>query len=541
MNVFEDLIVQLKQEKLLEQTIMDLDEQRNAIGLELEGVDGQPVGDEYPHDEFVLNDVSRVDKGRDDGESNISKIVIEEVSSSDAPLIARDPLLLSQKPTSGQDFYRKRAVDEVSNLQMVEHVLTGVEREYMKVAPNVFDDFNAKKALNVFLHIVDDENSTDHQEAEHRLMRETEAWCTHIAKRDQSVPVSSLRQYCEKSRPALSSRALIALARFYRNLPHSESVRAKFDFVITRLFSRPAGNEGRVCLFTHKEILNHINTLYREWSSIALYTADEDESKVLLTALSFEDLAIEAESAGTFDQLIERDFFGRVRNFKSSISELFYAPHVTAAAIDANVRIGNAYVRLIDRERQRSDPDSIQSKYGDIHDDSIADGTARTLDLGELLRDRETPDEGEPAVVKLEDTETYEEESDREEDIENQVHSGLPLHLKLIHQIKTVNKILLVASIILIAASFGLVFLSNNTVADQPTTEGVTVLEIKDENLAEFLITGRLSRKIFYGVLRPSWDALPKEKQEKFLEKALEAGKEQGYSQVHLLTEKGKP
>ncbi len=526
MNVFEDLIVELKQEKLLEQTIMELD--------------GQLVGDDfYQRDAFVLNEGLGGDNGDDDGEVNSPKIVTEEVASTVAALIPGDPLLLLRKPRSGQDFYRKRAVDEVSNLQMVEHVLTGVEREYMKVAPNVFDDFNAKKALNIFLHIVGDENSTDHQEVENRLMRETEAWCTHLAKRDQSVPVSSLRQYCEKSRPALSSQALLALARFYRNLPHSESVRAKFDFVITRLFSRPAGNDGRVCLFTHEEILNHINTLYREWSSIALYTADEDESKVLLTALSFEDLAIEAENAGTFDQLIERDFFGRVRNFKSSISELFYAPHVTAAAIDANVRIGNAYVLLIDRERQKSDSDSIQSKYGDLHDDSIADGTARTLDLGELLREHQSPDEIESAPeLKVPDTW---EESDAEEPTENEVHSGLPLHLKLIHQIKTVNKILLVASIILIAASFGIFIFSNNSVAEQPTTEGVTVLDIRDENLAEYLSTGRLSREIFYGVLRPSWNALPNEKQQEFLKKALEAGKEQGFTQIHLLTEKGKP
>ncbi|MBK9162327.1 MAG: hypothetical protein IPM21_00080 [Acidobacteria bacterium] len=36
-----------------------------------------------------------------------------------------------------RDFFRKRAVDEVSSMQMVEDVLSGVEREHMKVVPNL--------------------------------------------------------------------------------------------------------------------------------------------------------------------------------------------------------------------------------------------------------------------------------------------------------------------------------------------------------------------------------------------------------------------
>ena len=71
-----------------------------------------------------------------------------------------------------------------------------------------------------------------------------------------------------------------------------------------------------------------------------LIWVDNDESNILLAALSFEELATEAETAETFDQLIASDFFGRLRNFKESINEMFYAPNVTVAAIDANVRIG---------------------------------------------------------------------------------------------------------------------------------------------------------------------------------------------------------
>ena len=115
---------------------------------------------------------------------------------------------LPRKPRNGQEFYKKRAIDEVSNLQMVEHVLTGVEREYMKIVPDTFDDFNAKKTLHTFLQVTENENSVAHTEAEFAMMQETEAWCTALETRDKRIPVSSLRQYCENSRPALSSHAL---------------------------------------------------------------------------------------------------------------------------------------------------------------------------------------------------------------------------------------------------------------------------------------------------------------------------------------------
>ncbi|MBK8464201.1 MAG: hypothetical protein IPL32_00075 [Chloracidobacterium sp.] len=62
---------------------------------------------------------------------------------------------------------------------MVEHILTGVEREYMKIVPKTFDDFNAKKALNNFLNISENSNSEQHKAAEFALMQETEAWDWH--------------------------------------------------------------------------------------------------------------------------------------------------------------------------------------------------------------------------------------------------------------------------------------------------------------------------------------------------------------------------
>ncbi|MEO7540148.1 MAG: hypothetical protein ABIV21_08970, partial [Pyrinomonadaceae bacterium] len=306
MNIFEDLVVELKEQNLLESTIIDDGHSLDRTGFE-EAVDF----DSFPNTEDSQSNGFADDV---DGPQDASDLVPEDLTPKSEAGGGPDAALVSTVDQE-RESYKKRAVAEVSGLQMVEHVLTGVEREYMKIVPKTFDDLNAKKALHAFLNVNDSIGTGEHATSEFTLLQETEAWCTALCERDREIPVSSVRLYCENSRPALSSQALVGMARFYRNLPYSETVRAKFDFIITRLFSRPKDDETRVCLFTRDEMLIHVNTLYKEWSCIPLYTAEEDESKVLLTALSFEDLAIEAEQASTFDQLIRSDFFSRLRLF----------------------------------------------------------------------------------------------------------------------------------------------------------------------------------------------------------------------------------
>ena len=442
----------------------------------------------------------------------------------------------------GKEFFKKRAMGEVSSLQMVEHVVTGVEREYLKVMPRVYDDFNAKKALNIFLQIAESESSEEHASAEFTLMQETESWCTALANRDRDIPASALRQYCERSRPALSSQALLALARFYRNLPYSEPVRSKFDFVITRLFSRAVAQEKRICLFKRDEMLGHINTLYSDWSSIPLYTADDDESKVMLTALSFEDLAIEAENASVFDQLIESDFFGRLRMFKESISELFYAPQVTAAAIDCNIRIGNAYVELIDRERRKQDVAGMQSKFESIDQMAISEVTGRSLGLEELLvelsRDAEInipiaeEPRVEPEIGHSEPVET------KEKPVKAVNENSYFQRLKA--NAFSVNRWFLAAAIVMIAASIGIYSWANFVVEEKVSNSGVAQVEIENTKLQEHLRIAKISGETFYGQLLPSWDVLPKEKRQEFLQVVLKTALEKGCTQVNLISKDGK-
>lgn len=512
MNVFEDLVVELKEANLLESTVID------SSGME--GVETDSLS---------------------------SSAIVEPAGAK--PAQSAPEKTPAKKAENDLEFFRKKAIGEVASLQMVEHVVTGVEREYMKVVPRVFDDLNAKLALNAFVNSDSSVQSQEHKTAEFELMTQTEAWCSALALRDREVSVTALRQYCERSRPALSSQALLALGRFYRNLPYSEPVRAKFDFVITRLFSRSTANEKRICLFERGEMLGHINTLYSDWSSISLYSVDDDDTNVRLTALSFDDLAAEAEAAENFDSLVASDFFGRLRMFKESISDLFYAPEVTCAAISANIRIGNAYVELIDRERKKLDSRSIQNRYED-HDVEVSETTGKTLQLARLLKqlDAAKASASERPASEPKPARNPRPETPRPEKkaapakytpaAEKGSDGSFIVGLKT--SVLAVNKWLLIASAVLIAAALGFYLWTGSAPEETATTAGVKVFEVENTILKEHLKTARISGETFYAQVDAGWDSLPRDKRQEFLQKVYQAAAENGCKQVSLIGAGGK-
>src|SRR5436190_1575160 len=179
MNIFEDLIEELKDENLIEETVMEF------------------------HKEQYVTEAEEIKK---------------------YPKVEKTKSFVNEK-----EYFRKRAMDEVTGLQMVDHVLAGVEREQMKLVPKPYDDLPVKLALHDFMQVAHETSTTEHAQSEFRLMQETENWCSALSHRDKHITIAHLRRHCETTRPPLSAQALIALARFYRNSPYSESVRSKFE------------------------------------------------------------------------------------------------------------------------------------------------------------------------------------------------------------------------------------------------------------------------------------------------------------------------
>lgn len=502
MSVFEDLIDELKNENLLEQTVIDLSPADAAAR------DAKPAG--YPS----------MESG-------------DDPSSEPPPAGADDPLNIDvpqiEKPSSEREFFRKRAMDEVSSLQMVEHVFSGVERQHMKISPVSYDDLNAKRALHAFLQVSADLKAPEHADAEFALRNETEAWSYALYERDQKISVANIRRFCEESRPVLSSQALIALARFYRNSPYSEDVRGKFDYVMTRLFSRESGEETRNLLFVSDEMIGHINTLYANWSSIALYTREDDQVEVSLTVTRFDEFTVEVENAESFDELLESDFFNRVRVYKEESAEMFYVPEVIAAAITCNLAIGNRYVALIGRERTKNSAQTIEEKYGPDYDLIVSNAAGKTLTLSDILALEsdayyEEPAKTEPALAKPKAA-SHRPKSDTD--------SGFDLF--------GVNKWLMIVCIVFILLGGGVYIWAEKFAGGSDNGALVAKpVEMSDPDLKKYLKSPRATTETLYAVTEPAFDTLSEDEQKDVLAKVQKFAGEHNFPKVNLINSKGR-
>lgn len=513
MSVFEDLIDELKNENLLEETVIDLKRADAAAP-------NRPAG----HTDDILALSEEADHSGPAG--------VEATPSGQEAFAADVPRI--EKPSSEREFFRKRAMDEVSSLQMVEHVLSAVEREHIKTTPVSYDDLDAKKALHKFMQVSGDIRSPEHAEAEFALRQETEAWSYALYERDQRIGVSNIRRFCEESRPVLSSQALIALARFYRNSPYSEDVRSKFDYVMTRLFSREAGDGVRQLLFEHNEMIGHINTLYGNWSSIALYTKEDDQIEVSLTVTRFDEFTVEVENADTFDELLESDFFNRVRTYKEEAAEMFYVPEVLAAAMTCNLAIGNRYVELIAREKARHSANSIEEKYGPVYDQIVSDAAGKTLLLTEVLKldpityDQDESDET-PAAPKPVPTVVR----PSKKPVADNDSGGFEFF--------GVNKWLMVVCVVCVALSAAVYIWAEKFAGGNDSSVSVAApVELEDPDLKKYLRSPRSASETFYAVTEPTFDTLSEAEQKELLRKVQRFADSRNLKKVNLLNNKGR-
>ena len=498
MNVFEDLIEELKEENLLEETVI-------AIGKT-----GASMVSPSP-------------------QTLAPALLKTDLEGTQASATETD---LESTAASEVEFYRKRAMDEVSSLQMVEHVISGVEREHMKMTPSSFDDLAVKKALHRFLQ-VSDVGSDDHGSAELELLKETQSWCTVLSKRDANISVANIRRYCENSRPVLSSQALMALARFYRNSPFSEPVRGKFDFVMTRLFSRETGEEQRKQLFGRAEMIGHIRSLYAQWASLDLFPEEVDADKIRSTVDRFDSFADEAEKTEKFDGLISSDFFNRIRLFKEETGELFFSSEVTAAAIECNVKVGNRFVELLRTEGGSSSLESIESKYGYAHDTVISSAASKTLHLLEILKEEQIGREERPEIEEVSTKRSLPRSAASS-------YERAPVNEEARFSLFSVNKWLVLASLLVLALSVGVYMWSENAAASEGDVLEATTVEISDLELKKHVRLARASDEILYGVAQPTWIAQSEEGQKELLRRALAMAQGLKLKRVDILNERGR-
>lgn len=486
MNVFEDLIVELKEENLLEETI-PLPSKTNGNGTV--SVDAA----------FLSQDANGSGNGNGNGNGVRGHIKRERAETN-----------LS---------------DQVSGLQFVEFVVGASER-HAGLSGLPFDELQVQKALHRYNQSSSEPESSGFSEAESALIESLRSWEDDLVKRDQSLTVESLRQFAETANPPLSPQTLFALVRFYRSLPVSENSYLKFDFVVTRLFSKFVDGDRREMLCSRSEVVKHLDQRYSAWGMNAFKSLPADDPDIALVCLSFDDFAAEVDNASRLSDLASAKLFERLYEFKRGTGAMLFIPQVTAALIDTNLKISSKLVDLVELENKRGG----QLRVGDIEVDLISKAIGRTFEL-EL-------------------------ESDGEEEIDSSFSSGpIKVDARTPRAPKTkrskekggrksslfgVNKWLLLATIVTVVASLGLYIWSEYYSTETVPTSTVRKVDIHNPELAKFVKTAKVSNDMLHAVVNSGFTELSADKKREVVQQMRDLGSENGYKRVTLYDDQGR-
>jgi hypothetical protein len=265
----------------------------------------------------------------------------------------------------------ERSIEEAAALQLTEQVISGVERAQLKVLPKPYQTSTVRNLVHDFKNAVATSNFELATRIEFRLIQEIQLWRLALAKRDERIAAYDLRRFCEEATPPLSSHVFASLARFYRSLaPSSATIQSKYDLAITRLFSRPEGKNKRVLRGNRQFLLQHLTNFENGWTGVKVGKLPDDK-RVNAVVSKFEEFTQDAKAYQSFEELINSDLFNRIRTFKGTLDEIFFAPAVTIAAIECNVELGNKFSELLEQEnRTVADEIEVELNFGEAFHDA---------------------------------------------------------------------------------------------------------------------------------------------------------------------------
>ena len=148
MNVFEDLVVELKEQNLLEETVIDTSSVNG-------GVNGKaPVdsGWDAPDASDVNADFT------DSHESERIEIELPKLET------------VLAKPVPGAQAVQKAISEQMSALQMVDHIYSAIERDHSIKVSSPFDDLAVQKSYQRFARESANSGSDEYFDAESALL-----------------------------------------------------------------------------------------------------------------------------------------------------------------------------------------------------------------------------------------------------------------------------------------------------------------------------------------------------------------------------------
>lgn len=509
MTVFEDLIVELKEENLLEETVISIDESAPAGMFAL-----QPA-EEHDFAELIEpSNAQTADLEDDNARKQANRKAVSQLNA---------------------------IVEQMSTFQTVEHILSSIQGPGSGKGGG-YDELAAKKALHAAQQASSDPESPEFENAVEELRSQVAIWQSSLAARDESISVGTMRKYCETCQPALSAQALFSLARFNRSNAFTEGSRRKYEFVVTRLFSRPAEDHKRTPICSREEMLSHLRSRFSDSfeSYSRLYSGPVDIAPFVTQLDQF---SAEAEQVLNLDQWLNSDFFDRLNDFKETTREHFFISDVTAAAMTCNIIVLNKLADLVLEMRTSGDVSHLPGKYAS-ESDSISNAIARTLDLSTLIGD----DDEEEAEVDVEeisaprpaDNDRIDRELvERRRTVSQQKPKKAARQKSFLSGVAQANKWLLVATVLSVALSIALYFWADRYADTSEVATSVQKVDMINSEFKDLLKEGRVSSETFYAITQPAWDGLPRETQEQAIQKIFNAYSQKGCKRVSLINNRG--
>jgi len=489
MNVFEDLVVELKEENLLENTVMDHGAR---------SINGAPL---------KASDISV--SVASNGNHKASKVGNRE----------------DYRPAPNAKQVKKQLSEQLSALQLIEFVLSAAEN-LEGSATQPFDDLPVKKAFHRYNQAGSDQDSNDFFEAESELISSLSDWEDNLAKRDSQIQPSAIRLYTETANPPLSPQALFAMLRFYRGVPVSEWSYTKFDFIVTRLFSKLGDGDKRAMICSRSEIVRHLTERYAEWGMDGFKSLPADDPEIAMLGLSFDDFGNEAERTANLKTIVSSQLCERFLEHKRSAGALFFIPKITAAAIEANLKISSKIIDLIGFENEKGGAGRISG----LNEALMSEAIARTVNIGAVIdSDVEELPERQNSRQTLKTPRT---ERPRNSRSNSQKVRGSSLF--------GVNKWLLMATILCVIASAGIYVWAEYFTTETAVNNGVKTAQIDNPDLKQFIQTAKISGSMLYAVATPEFEQMKEDQQREFLRKLQNDGVQKGYDRVSLMSAQGK-
>ena len=268
----------------------------------------------------------------------------------------------------------QRLRDQALTLRVAEVFLTQVEMSLLISSGSKFDYPTLKGRLDALR-----DGPPDPALAE-LVAVNIAGWRERLAMRDMAVEAYHLRRFCDGLKVPLDKEILLAMARFYLEQPYSRNSLSKFDLMLTRAFSSKVG-DYRHCLQADRETLTETLTQrFERWGRHAAQGPAVDRA-----VAAFDDFIEECFSIDDFDQFNGGKIFERVREFKSSLGDMFFAPAIAAVAVECNIALGNRLNVLIS-EAAKDLGERLGSEFdiaGALHDTSPNAGVY----IKEILRE----------------------------------------------------------------------------------------------------------------------------------------------------------